>query len=142
LILVSRVGQSQPKPPQNSRELFLSPEFTGVAGVVETRPPVKIRAFLCPSHGAAVPQVPPPKNQREPLEAPNLLAIPLVPSIPPEKTKTHAKNSKPAFVLGTFVTVSATMPETPVTTGLAWIEGKRYPLLSGNNAYIKNHACL
>jgi len=34
-----------------------------------------------------VPPVPPEKNQREPLEDPDLLAVPSVPPVPPEKTE-------------------------------------------------------
>jgi hypothetical protein len=45
-------------------------------------------------------------------------------------------------VPGVFVTATATMPATHATTGFDRIEGKRHPLLSGNNAHIKNHAGL
>lgn len=44
----------------------------------------------------AVPPVPSPKNQREPLEAANYAAVPLVPPVPPEKTKTKATHTKTA----------------------------------------------
>jgi hypothetical protein len=43
---------------------------------------------------------------------------------------------------GVFVTATAPMPGTHATPGFARIEGNRHPLLSGNNAYIKNHAGL
>jgi hypothetical protein len=61
---------------------------------------------------------------------------------PQKKQKPTQKTSNPAFVPGTFVTATATMPGTRATTDLPRIEGKWYPLLSGNNVYIKNHAGL
>jgi hypothetical protein len=43
---------------------------------------------------------------------------------------------------GFFVPATATMAGTRATTGFVRIEGKRHPILSGNNAHIKNHAGL
>ncbi len=42
----------------------------------------------------AVPPVPSVKNQREPLQAAEYKAVPLVPPVPPEKTETKTKNDK------------------------------------------------
>jgi hypothetical protein len=72
----------------------------------------------------------------------NLLAVPWVPSVPPEKTKTNAKNSNPAFVPGTFGTATAPMAGPRASAGFDRIGGKRHPLLSGNNAYSKIYAGL
>ena len=46
----------------------------------------------------AVPPVPPPKIQTEPLQAAPLLKVPPVPSVPPEKTKIKTENNNPLLV--------------------------------------------